>query len=81
MNKTVVFTSVILIIIAVLLICCVAPEYPCSESCVGCQSIEEYIRDSWATYAGYIILTFVIAWTVCTDHTGDKKHGKKEEEM
>jgi len=82
MNKQVMFGSMILIIIAVLLIHCVAPEYPCSESCIGCQSIEEFIRDSWARLVGYILITFAIAWTVCSVHNqGVVEHGKKKEKM
>ena len=82
MNKQVMFGSMILIIIATLLIHCVAPERPCSETCIGCSSYGEFIRDSWARITGYILITFAMAWTVCSIHNqGDKEYGKKEEKM
>ena len=83
MNKSVFFPSVILIIIAVLLICYVAPESPCTESCVGCSSYAELISDSLARFTGYMLIMFVMAWTVhsCVNYTEDEKHGKKKEKM
>ena len=81
MNKRVLFTSIILIIIAVSLICYVAPEYPCTESCVGCSRYGEFISDSLATFTGYMLIMFVMAWNVhnCVNYPEDKKHGRNND--
>lgn len=58
MNKYGMASAVILIIIGVILIPTFSVAYPCSMSCVGCESIWELLHDTWAEVTGLLLILF-----------------------
>jgi len=65
MNKSYIriLLGILIIIIAIILYLSFTPEYPCTESGVGCMTWGEVIADTWTTYVLIIGLIYGL-WNI-----------------